>query len=331
MVKEFIEQSITLVKEAMKDAKVSTSDIDEIILVGGQTRMPAIQAAVKEFFGKELNRSINPDEVVAIGAAIQGGILKGDVKDVLLLDVTPLSLGIETLGGVNTQLIAKNTTVPTSKSQVFSTAADNQTSVEVHVLQGERSMATDSKSLGRFILEGVPPAPRGTPQVEVTFDIDANGILSVTAKDKASGKTQSIRIEGSTGISDEEIERMKKDAESHKEDDKKRQELVTTKNEADSLVYTAEKALREAGDKVPEADVKLIKEKIDALKSLKDSDNIEDIKTAVSNLNGVIGKIGESMQKEQATGDKKEETVDVKAEEGSKAEEGTKKDKDKKE
>lgn len=312
MVKEYIEKSIDLVKDAIKDSKVSISDIDEIVLVGGQTRMPAIQEAVKELFGKEPNRSINPDEVVAMGAAIQGGIMRGDVKDVLLLDVTPLSLGIETLGGVNTKLIAKNTTVPTSKSQIFSTAADNQTSVEVHVLQGERSMSQDSKSLGRFILEGVPPSPRGTPQVEVTFDIDANGILSVTAKDKASGKSQSIRIEGSTGISEEEVERMKKDAEAHQEDDKKRQELVAAKNEADSLVYTAEKALREAGDKVPEDDRKQIQEKADALKKLKDSDNIEDIKSAISDLSQVIGKIGEHLQKEQQA---KEQTTEVKPEE----------------
>jgi len=252
MVKEYIDKSMELVKNALQESKMAPSDIQEIVLVGGQTRMPAIQEEVKNLFGKEPNKSINPDEVVALGAAIQGGIMQGDVKDVLLLDVTPLSLGIETLGGVGTVLIAKNTTIPASKSQVFSTAADNQTSVEVHVLQGERPLAQDNKSLGRFILDGIPPAPRGMPQVEVSFDIDANGILSVTAKDKASGKTQSIRIEGSTGIAPEEVERMKQEAEANQEEDKKKQELIEVRNAADTLMYTAEKAVQEAAEKITE-------------------------------------------------------------------------------
>jgi len=295
MVKEYIDKSIELMKQTLQEAKLSTSDIQEIVLVGGQTRMPAIQEAVKALFGKEPNKSINPDEVVAIGAAVQAGIMQGDVKDVLLLDVTPLSLGIETLGGVNTVLIQKNTTVPTSKSQTFSTAADNQTSVEVHVLQGERPMAQDNKSLGRFILDGIPPSPRGVPQVEVSFDIDANGILSVTAKDKASGKTQSIRIEGSTGIADEEVERMKKEAELHATEDKKKQELIEVRNEADTIIYTTEKTLRDAGDKVSEDVKKEVGEKLDALKKVKDGDSIDEIKQATELLSQAIQKVGAAM------------------------------------
>jgi molecular chaperone DnaK len=261
--------------------------------------MPAMQEAVKNLFGKEPNRSINPDEVVALGAAIQGGILQGEVKDVLLLDVTPLSLGIETLGGVGTVLIAKNTTIPTAKSQVFSTAADNQTSVEVHVVQGERPMAQDNKSLGRFILDGLPPAPRGVPQVEVTFDIDANGILSVTAKDKASQKSQSIRIEGSTGMSKEEVEQMRKAAEMHEEEDRKRKELIELKNTADTLVYTVEKTLRDAGDKIAEDLKKDIAEKLDVLKKAKESDSVEEIQRATEELSQVIQKAGAAMYKDQ--------------------------------
>ncbi|MDP2664947.1 MAG: molecular chaperone DnaK, partial [bacterium] len=239
LVREYIDRSLELVKQTLKEANVTPQDINEVVLVGGQTRMPAMQEAVKQLFNKEPNKSLNPDEVVAMGAAIQAGILQGDVRDVLLLDVTPLSLGIETLGGVNTVLIQKNTTIPTAKSQVFSTAADNQTSVEVHVVQGERPMAQDNKSLGRFVLEGIAPSQRGIPQVEVSFDIDANGILSVTAKDKATGKSQSIRIEGSTGLSKEEVERLKKEAELHEEEDKKKQEFIETRNNADTLLYTA--------------------------------------------------------------------------------------------
>lgn len=295
LVKDYIDRSIELVKQTLAEAKIATGDINEIVLVGGQTRMPAMQEAVKNLFGKEPNRTINPDEVVAIGAAIQAGIMQGDVKDVLLLDVTPLSLGIETLGGVNTVLIAKNTTIPTSKSQVFSTAADNQTSVEVHVLQGERPMAQDSKSLGRFILDGIPPSPRGMPQVEVTFDIDANGILNVTAKDKTSGKSQSIRIEGSTGISKEEVERMRKEAELHGEEDKKKQDLIEARNAADTIMYTMEKSLRDAGDKVTPDLKKEIEEKLEALKKVKESDSIEEIKQATEQLSQAIQKIGAAM------------------------------------
>ena len=299
LVREYIDKSIALVKQTLQEAKFSPKDIDEIVLVGGQTRMPAMQEAVKVLFGKEPNRSINPDEVVALGAAIQGGILQGEVKDVLLLDVTPLSLGIETLGGVSTVLIQKNTTIPTSKSQTFSTAADNQTSVEVHVVQGERPLAQDNKSLGRFILDGLPPALRGVPQVEVTFDIDANGILEVTAKDKASQKTQSIRIEGSTGMSKEEVEQMRKAAEMHEEEDRKRKDLVEAKNTADTLVYTVEKTLRDASDKIAEDLKKDITEKLDLLKKAKESDSVEEIKRTTEDLSQAIQKAGAAMYKDQ--------------------------------
>ncbi|TSC55520.1 MAG: molecular chaperone DnaK [Parcubacteria group bacterium Greene0714_21] len=298
LVREYIDRSVELVKQTLQDAKFSVKDIDEIVLVGGQTRMPAMQEAVKELFGKEPNRSINPDEVVALGAAVQAGILQGDVKDVLLLDVTPLSLGIETLGGVNTVLIAKNITIPTSKSQVFSTAADSQTSVEVHVVQGERQMAQDNKSLGRFILDGIAPAPRGMPQVEVSFDIDVNGILNVTAKDKATQKTQSIRIEGSTGISKEEVERMRKEAQAHEEEDKKKRELIETKNTADTLVYTAEKTLKDFADKITEDVKKDVQEKLDALKSVKESDMVDEIRSKSSELSAALQKIGETLYKQ---------------------------------
>ena len=298
LVQEYIDKSMTLMVETLKEAKVLVKDIDEIVLVGGQTRMPAIQEAAKKLFGKEPNRSINPDEVVALGAAVQGGSLGGEVKDVLLLDVTPLSLGIETLGGVNTILIAKNATIPTAKSQVFSTAADNQTSVEVHVVQGERQMAKDNKSLGRFILDGIPLSLRGVPQVEVSFDIDANGILDVTAKDKASGKTQTIRIEGSSGISKEEAERMRKDAQTHEEEDKKRKELVEVRNMADTLLYSVEKTLKDAGDKVSLQDKKDVEEKLDALRKVKDGEAIEEIQKATQELSEVIQKIGASLSKQ---------------------------------
>ena len=260
--------------------------------------MPAIIEAVKKFFGKEPNKSINPDEVVALGAAIQGGILAGDVKDVLLLDVIPLSLGIETMGGVATKLVEKNTTIPSAKSQVFSTAADNQTSVEIHIVQGERSMASDNKSLGRFILDGIPPSPRGMPQVEVTFDVDANGILNVKAKDKTSGKEQSIRIEASSGLSKEEIEKMQKDAEANATEDQKKKDLVDAKNLAEQLVYTAEKALKDAPT-LPE-DIKTgVNAKIDALKKEKDADTLENIKSATEALSTEMQKIGEYMSKQQ--------------------------------
>jgi len=301
MVQEYIDRSIELVKKTLKEAKLEPSQINEIILVGGQTRMPKIQEEIKKAFGKEPRKDINPDEVVAIGAAIQGGILQGEVKDVLLLDVTPLSLGIETLGGINTILIPKNTTIPTSKSQIFSTAADNQTSVEIHVVQGERPMAKDNKSLGRFILDGIPPAPRGVPQIEVTFDIDANGILTVTAKDKATGKTQSIRIEGSVGVSEEEVERMKREAQAHAEEDKRKKELAEARNNADTIIYTAQKTLNDFKDKISEDDKKNIEEKIENLKKAKESDNIEDIKKASEELSSFLQKIGAELYKSQGS------------------------------
>ena len=295
LVGDMIEKSIQITKGVVKDSGFSLSDIDEIILVGGQTRMPAIINAVKDLFGKEPNRSINPDEVVAIGAAVQAGILQGEVKDVLLLDVIPLSFGIETLGSVMTKIIEKNTTVPTSKSQIFSTAADNQTSVEIHVLQGEREMAGDNKTLARFILDGIPPSPRGMPQVEVSFDIDANGVLSVKAKDKASGKEQSVRIEESASLSKEEVERMKKDAELHAEEDKKKREFADARNTADALVYAAQKALREAGDKVP-ADIKSdVESKIGVLEGVKDGSDSSAIRKASEDLSSAMQKIGQSM------------------------------------
>ena len=295
LVEEYVDKSIELVKQTLKEAKITPQDVDEIILVGGQTRMPAIQQAIKDLFGKETNKSINPDEVVAMGAATQGGILQGDVKDVLLLDVTPLSLGIETLGGVSTILIEKNTTVPASKSQTFSTAADNQTSVEVHVVQGERSMAQSNKSLGRFIFDGIPPSSRGVPQIEVTFDIDADGILKVTALDKASNKTQSIRIEGSTGMSEEEIEKIKQEAATHEEEDKKARELIEAKNIADALIHTAEKAVQEARDKISQDAKKAIEEKVEELKKVKDGDIIEKIKAATEALSQAAQKMGAEM------------------------------------
>jgi len=328
LVGDYIDKAIEKTKEVVKDSGFKLSDIDEIVLVGGQTRMPAIQGAVKKLFGKEPHKDINPDEVVAIGAAIQAGIFQGDVKDVLLLDVTPLSLGIETLGGVATRLVEKNTTIPVSKTQIFSTAADSQPSVEIHILQGERPMASDNKTLGRFILDGIPAAPRGIPQIEVSFDIDANGILKVSAKDKATGKEQSIRIEASSGISKEEIERMKKEADIHAEEDKKKKELIDAHNLADTLVYTTEKTLREHGDKVNAEDKKNIEEKIEALKKIKDSDNIEEIKKASEELSQAIQKVGTELYKAQQEAQKKEEEYpDVEKPEEGKKDEG-KEDKD---
>ncbi len=295
LVRDFVEKSIELVKKTLNEAHLKPEDIEQIVLVGGQTRMPLIQEEVKKFFNKEPHKGINPDEVVALGAAIQAGIFQGDVKDILLLDVTPLSLGIETLGGVNTILIEKNTTIPTAKTQVFSTAADNQTSVEIHVLQGERPMASDNKTLARFILDGIPPAPRGVPQIEVTFDIDANGILTVSAKDKATGKSQQVRIEASTALSKEEIEKLKQEAKIHEEEDKKKRELIEVKNQAEQAIYIAEKSLRDAGDKVP-ADIKdAVNQKIEDLKKVKDGENTEEIKSAISNLSLELQKIGQAM------------------------------------
>lgn len=297
LVGDLVQKTLGPVKKALEDSKIKTADINEVVMVGGMTRMPLVIQTVEKFFGKKPNATVNPDEVVALGAAIQGGVLQGDVKDVLLLDVTPLTFGIETMGGIRTPLIERNTTVPTSKSQIFSTAVDNQPSVEIHVLQGEREMASDNKTLGRFILDGIPPAPRGIPQVEVTFDIDANGILSVKAKDKATGKEQSIRIEASTGLSKDEIEKMKKDAEAHAEEDKKKKELIETKNTADSLVYTTEKALRDAGEKITADEKKPVEEAVEKLKKVKDSDNVEDIKKATEELSQTAQKIGEKLYK----------------------------------
>ena len=304
--REFIDRAIEITKRAVEASPFSVSEINEVILVGGQTRMPAIQEAVEKFFGKKANLSVNPDEVVALGAAIQGGVLQGDVKDVLLLDVIPLSLGIETLGGVATHLIKKNTTIPASQSQVFSTAADNQTSTEIHIVQGERPMAADNKSLGRFVLEGIPPAPRGVPQIEVTFDIDANGILSVKAKDKTSGKEQSIRIEASSGLSEAEIEKMKKDAEVNAESDKKKKELADIKNTAEMTLFTAEKAIKDSEGKVPEDVKKSVEEKVAKLKSVKElpehTDGGASIKSATEELATEMQKIHEAMTKDSGQG-----------------------------
>ncbi|MDO8594973.1 MAG: molecular chaperone DnaK [bacterium] len=294
---EFVDRAMVITKRAMEASPFKIPDIKEVILVGGQTRMPMIQKAVKEFFNKEPNMSVNPDEVVAIGAAIQGGILAGDVKDILLLDVIPLSFGIETLGGVATKLIEKNTTIPVSRSQVFSTAADNQTSVEIHVVQGERPMVSDNKSLGRFILDGLPPAPRGMPQVEVTFDIDANGILAVKAKDKATGKEQSIKIEARSSLSKDEIEKMKKDAEAHAGEDAQKRELVEAKNLAEQLIYTSEKTLKDNKDKVPADSAKLVEDKIAELKKVKDASDLAAIKVATEALSQEIQKVGQALYK----------------------------------
>jgi len=295
LVRAYVERSIEITKQIVTEAGFKPSAIDEVVLVGGQTRMPLIVEAVKNLFGKEPNKTINPDEVVAVGAAIQAGILQGDVKDVLLLDVIPLSVGLETLGGVFTRIIEKNTTIPTARTQVFSTAADNQTSVEIHVLQGEREFAKDNKTLGRFILDGIPPSPRGMPQVEVTFDIDANGILNVKAKDKATNKEQSIRIEASAGLSKEEIERMRAEAAAHADEDSKKKETVELQNAADSLIYSAEKSVRDAGEKVG-ADIKKdVEEKIEALKRAKESADAAAITAASQTLSASLQKIGEAM------------------------------------
>ena len=297
LAEEYVTRSLDITKRALDAAGMKAGDIDEIVMVGGQTRMPKIKEEVQKLFGKELHLGVNPDEVVAIGAAIQAGILQGDVKDILLVDVIPLSLSIETMGGVATKLIERNTAIPTSKSQTFSTAADNQTSVEIHVTQGERAMAADNKSLGKFMLDGIPPAPRGLPQVEVAFDVDSNGILTVKATEKTTGKVQSIRIEGSTGLSKEDIEKMKADAEAHASEDEKRKELVETKNLAEQLIYTAEKAVKDAGDKAPAEVVTEVNEKVEVLKKAREGEDLNAIKSASETLSASLSKIGEAMMK----------------------------------
>jgi molecular chaperone DnaK len=295
LVDDLVTHSMEPCRAAMKDAAVSNSDINEVVLVGGQTRMPAVQEAVRKFFGKEPHKGVNPDEVVAIGAAIQAGVLGGEVKDVLLLDVTPLTLSIETLGRVATPLIERNTTIPTKKSQIFSTAADNQTQVEIHVVQGERAMAPDNKSLGKFILDGLPPAPRGVPQIEVTFDIDANGILHVTAQDKATGKEQSMKIMPSSGLADDEIERMVKEAEKHREEDTERKSHVEARNQAENLIFAVEKLMREQGDKITAELKSEIEGKVEATKKALEQDDLEAIKQASTELNEAIQQVGTQM------------------------------------
>ncbi|OGK37076.1 molecular chaperone DnaK [Candidatus Roizmanbacteria bacterium RIFCSPHIGHO2_12_FULL_41_11] len=295
LVGDLIEQTFDPVRKALKDAGIDKSKIDEIVMVGGMTRMPKVYERVKEFFGKDPNRSVNPDEVVAIGAAVQAGILGGEAKDVVLLDVTPLTLGVETLGGVTTPLINRNTTIPTSKSEVFSTAADNQTQVGIHILQGERPLARDNKSLGQFILDGIPPAPRGVPQIEVTFDLDANGILTVKAKDKATGKEQSIKITGSTGLTKDEIEKMKNEAEKNADDDQKEKEKIENRNKADNMIYVAEKSLKDAGDKAPVDIKKAVEEKIKVLKDTLGKGSAAEIETKTKELSEALQKIGQGM------------------------------------
>ena len=299
LTEDLVRRSIEPCRKALKDAGLSTAEITQVVLVGGMTRMPAIQEAVKQFFGREPHKGVNPDEVVGLGAAIQAGVLGGDVKDVLLLDVTPLTLGIETLGGVATPLIERNTTIPTKKSQVFSTAADSQTQVEIHVVQGERPMAGDNKSLGKFILDGIPPAPRGVPQIEVTFDINADGILNVSAKDKATSREQAMQIIPSSGLHESEIDRMVREAEQHASEDSQRKDAVEAHNMADSAIYSAEKFLSENGDKIPEASKSGIRAQIDATRQALESGDAEGMKTAVSQLQAVMQEAGTAMYQQQ--------------------------------
>jgi len=319
---DLVDRTIAPVKQALSDAELNAGDINEVVLVGGMTRMPAIQDRVRTFFGKDPHKGVNPDEVVAVGAAIQAGVLGGEVKDILLLDVTPLSLSIETLGGVATPQIERNTTIPTRKSQVFSTASDSQTQVEIHVLQGERPMAADNKSLGKFILDGIPPAPRGVPQIEVTFDIDANGILKVTASDKATGRSQHITITASSGLSDSEVEKMRKDAEAHAEEDKKRKDLIEARNHADNTAYAAEKALKEFGDKVPAETKTEIEAKVNEVKKVAESDDVDAIKVATDVLAEAVQKIGASVYEQNPAAEAGPASGEGEAAEGSSNDDG---------
>jgi molecular chaperone DnaK len=314
-----IASTIKPVESALKDAGLKASDINEVIMVGGMTRMPKVQEEVKKFFGKEPNKSVNPDEVVAVGAAIQAGVLAGDVKDILLLDVTPLTLAIETMGGVATPMIPRNTTVPTTKTEVFSTAADNQTQVEIHITQGERPLSNDNKALGRFVLDGIPPAPRGVPQIEVSFDLDANGILTVTAKDKATGKTQNIKITGSVGLTDEEVKKAQEDAEKNKAEDEKKAETIKAKNNADAMIVTAEKAIKDAGDKAPKDAVEKVNEKVKALKDILETGAKEDLEAKTKDLSETLSEVGQAMYQNQqpAEGATQANTEDSKTEEKS--------------
>ncbi|OGK31525.1 molecular chaperone DnaK [Candidatus Roizmanbacteria bacterium RIFCSPHIGHO2_12_FULL_36_11] len=322
LIGNLVEKTLGPVKACLKDAKVDVSKIDEVVLVGGMTRMPKVIETVKKFFAKDPNRSVNPDEVVAIGAAIQAGVLTGETKDVVLLDVTPLTLGVETLGGVMTSLIQRNTTVPTAKSEIFSTAGDNQTQVEIHILQGERPLARDNKSLGRFILDGIPPAPRGVPQIEVTFDLDANGILTVTAKDKATGKSQAIKITGSTGLSKDEVEKMREEAEKNAETDKEEKEKIEAKNKADNMIYVAEKSLKDTGDKAAKDVKEEVEKKIKALKETLEKGTKEELEEKTKELSDALTKIGQSMYTSQKTENGKQ-----KSEESNKEQKKNNKDK----
>ncbi len=324
LISDLIDKTVAPCDEVLKDAKIKKEDISEVLLVGGMTRMPAVIKKVKEIFGKEPNKSVNPDEVVATGAAIQGGVLSGDVHDITLLDVTPLSLGIETLGGVMTKLIEKNTTIPAEKTQVFSTAADNQPGVEIHVLQGEREMAADNKTLGRFILDGIPPAPRGVPQIEVKYEIDANGILNVSAKDKATGKEQNITITASTGLSEEEVEKMVKEAEEHSKEDKEKRERIETKNEAESLCFNTEKLIKESGDKMKEEDKKKVEEKIKKIQELigKEDFNKDEVKKETEELSNLVQEASKAIYEKAAAEEQAKQQEEGKKEEDKKAKEG---------